>query len=412
MKISIKKLAVSLCLTGALLFSAVSCGVLEIRDATSEMSPGEEMQTPVLEQAERYNEVEKSEDVESTTGNTETAEDPESTENQEIRIRLTAAGGVAIDNHINADAASRANGEKEYSFLTMYAGIYPLIRNSDISLVTLEAPCADNDTYPVNSEDTVNMPIEALIALSDLGFDVINTAGTHLMDCCDDGVKSTVEKVCDTEVLQIGAYQDDIDANDVRVYEQDGIRIAFVSYMEEAPESTMVVPDLTDLETVQSGIAYADLIADVVVVSITWNGEDNGKRQEFAKNLAEYGADIIIGCDGSTLDTAEWITSEDGTKTFVAYSLGNLISTGRNAESLVGGVLSLDIVAKDESIVLENVTVNPIVTHYSEEYTYQVLELRTYADDMASTHAVQDLTAENLQQIAASVIPAEFLPKE
>ena len=60
---TIKKLAASLCLTGALLFSATSCGVLEMRDASSEITYDELTDMPVLEQAERHNYVEKAEDA-------------------------------------------------------------------------------------------------------------------------------------------------------------------------------------------------------------------------------------------------------------------------------------------------------------------------------------------------------------
>ena len=408
-----KKLAASLCTAAMLLFSLNSCGILEIRDATSELPSEQETSAPVLEQAERHNEVEKSENAESGTGDTETTEETETEQNiEEKRIKVSVAGGIAIDNRINADAAYRANGEKAYSFLTMFAAVYPRIHNTDIALTTLEAPCADTEAYPVTDEGVINMPTEALTAVADLGFDVINMAGTNLNTCGDAGIRSTVTGVCSTEVLQIGAYQDNRDASDVRVYEQDGIKIAFLSFMEESPESTMVIPSLTDPEAVKSSVEYAEMIADIVIASVTWNPADSGKRQEYAGNLADYGVDIIVGSDGSSLGKAEWIENADGGKSLVVYSLGNLIATGTDAESILSGILNLEITEAEGSIVLENVTITPIVTHHTEQNEYQVVELRNYDDAMASLHSVKGLTAEKLKQIVSSVIPAEFLANE
>lgn len=413
MNIVNKKIAAVLCAAAMILFSATSCGVLEIRDATSEQNDEIIERENLLEQAERYNEVEKVENTETdaeSMGNTGETENENATE--EKRIKLTLTGSIAIDSRINEDAAYRANGEKPFSFLTMFAAIYPRIRNTDIAVTTLEAPCADPDIYPVTGANAVNMPIEALTALKDLGFDVINTAGTNLKACGDDGIRSTITNVCNTEVLQIGAYQDTMDANDVRFYEQDGVIISFVSVMEEAPESEMLIPSLAELETVKSNIAYADLISDVVVVCVTWNPTDSGKRQEYAQTLTDSGADIIVGYDDTSLGDAEWMEANDGTKTLVVYSLGNLISTGTDAKSVLGGILDLEIVTAEGSILLENITIIPTVSHHTTDNEYQVVELNSYTDDTAALHSVKGLKVANLKEMASSGIPAEFLASE
>ncbi|MBE6568774.1 MAG: hypothetical protein E7658_00980 [Ruminococcaceae bacterium] len=406
---TIKKLAASLCLTGALLFSATSCGVLEMRDASSEITYDELTDMPVLEQAERHNYVEKAEDAAATEKATEASENPAATEKH---IRLAVSGGIDIDSRITADAASRASGEKAYSYLIMYAAVYPFIHNADVALTTLEVPCADPDTYSVTSAETPNMPAESLTALIDLGFDVINTAGTEFGICGDAGIRDTVENVCNGEVLQIGAYHDEMDAGDVRIYEKDGVKIAFLSVVEEAPESELVIPHLGDPEAVKAAVSYADSQADIVVVSVTWNKADGVNRIEPAKAIAEAGADLIIGNNGSTLETAEWIENDDGTETLLVYSLGNLITSAKDASTAVSGILTMDIVSDSEGIGMENIKILPVMTHYTEQNEYQVVDVNTYSDDMASVHDIDGLTAESLKKIAASKIPAAFISEE
>jgi len=401
---SIKRLG-ALCASGLMLVSTTACGLLEMRDATSEINVHEETIPPVLSQAERHSEIEK---LEEATTETETTEIHAS---QEVRIRFAAGGGIVNDGNINADAASRAAEGKDFSFLTMYTGIYPLIHNADVSLTTLGVTCAEQNTYPVVGSDVKNMPPESLTALADLGFDVINAAGRNLMAFGDNGAYETVQNVCDSGVLQIGAYYDAMDANDIRIYEHNDVRIAFLAFMEETYDnSSLVIPSLQEKESVQNSVAYADLISDVVITSVTWNEIDSGNRQNYARTMAEAGADIIIGYDSNALQSAEWLTKEDGTQTLVVYSLGNMISSGNTWEQLLSGILTVDIVIKDNGIVLENTAITPVITHYTNAYSYQVMTLDSYTDDMAAGHKVENLSKDLFQKNAAVIIPTEFQP--
>ena len=382
-----------------------------MRDATSEIRSREETTAPTLQQAERYSEV---------AGETEPETVPETEavpEETAVRLSLAAAGGVCIDEAICNDAAARAMEGKQYSFLTMYSNIYPLVQNADMSLVTLHSPAADVDTFGTSAETFTNMPADSLIALQDLGFDVINVAGTERLVCGAGGLRSTIENVCETGVMQIGAYKDDIDAGDVRVLEMDGVRVAFVSFTENANSDTdgLVVHDLTDASVAASLITYADLVSDVVFVSVTWdNGAESSVRAEqrsACQMLAEAGADVIVGTDGRGLQTTEWLTAEDGTGTFVAYSLGNLMGTGTDMESVLSGFLTLDVVVgEDGTAALENVKILPLVKHHNADGSgYQITELSKYAPEMAAAHGVEGLTVDAMQSAVRGIIPADYL---
>ncbi len=373
-----------------------------MRDATSEVLSRAETTAPTLQQAERYSVIENEENTE-----TEAETEPETTEDPLVHISLAAAGGVQVDSNICADAASRAAEGKDYSFLTMYANIFPVIQNADMSLVTLQEPVGD-------AADC--MPEASFTALTDLGFDVINVAGTERMALGEDGLRATVDSVRTADVLEIGAYKDDIDAGDVRVLELDGIRVAYVSFTENADAANdLVLHDLTDAADVSSIVTYADLVSDVVVVSVTWDeGTDSTVRDEqriACQILAEAGADIIVGNDGRGLQSAEWLTAEDGTQTLVAYSLGNLLSTGTDVATSLGGLLTLDIVVDEAGYAaLENVQILPVVKHYTADHTgYQITELAKYTGDTAALHGAA-LTVDDLQSVVDANIPAAFLP--
>ncbi len=409
-----KRLAALFCVSSLLAFSATSCGLLEMRDATSEILSREEIAAPTLQQAEKYSEIETETEPEIIPVETEPVQ-----EETKTSIQLALAGGVIVDEAIWKDASARAVEGKEYSFLTMYSGIFPMIQSADVSMVTLHSPAADTETFGLSEVTYTNMPAESLTALQDLGFDVANVAGTKRFDCAADGLLSTIENVCETNMLQIGAYRDDIDAGDVRVMEVDGIRVAFVAFTENANSDTngLVLHDLTDETAVSSLITYADLVSDVVVVAVSWdNGTGNAVRSEqkaAAQLLTEAGADIIAGSDGAGLQTAEWLTAEDGSQTFVAYSLGNLLSTGTDASSVLGGLLTLDVTAAADGVItLENVTIHPIVKHYEEGATgYQVAEFFKYTPETAAAHGAENVTLEDMYTVVYSIIPETFLPE-
>jgi len=401
----------------AVMFCFTSCASLEMRDVANSDSMGGTAFSPELQQAERHNEVEKKEEPTGDQTSTETEKETESSEKS--RVTLSVSGGVVIDHTICADAASRAVSGKEYSFLTMYSGVYPLIHDVDMAVGVLNSPAADTKVFGISTEEYCNMPIESLQALKDLGFDVLNVAGQNMLDCGSGGLLSTVENVCESGVLQIGAYVDEIDANDIRVLDVKGIKVASIAFSEEAGKDvgSLVVHNLSDYTKMASVVQYAETLADVVVVSVNWKqGADSSIRpeqKEAAVKLAEAGADIIVGSNGYCLQTAEWLETGDGGKSFVAYSLGNILDSGDTVNTLIGGILRLDIVRTQDGISLENACIVPTVTHINSDGTgYQVAELTKYADELIQMHRVPNLSKSVLYSSVRMTIPGMYLPDE
>lgn len=385
-----------------LIVSATSCNFLEMRDATSVLSAREETVAPTLQQAERKSEVEKKDNSDMTAqsganGTSFVSEEPFAT------VSLAISGGIYADDSIRADAAARAREGREYSFLTLYSGVYPLIQNADFAMATMQGPVVHSN--PVNNE----IPVEMLPALCELGLDLVNVAGQYTLT--NEGLSNTVAAATAEGLTTIGAYSDSIDANDIRLYQKDGVTIAFLSFVETAPDGEkIVVPDLSDMTAVEATVTYADLISDVVVVSVTWN-TDNINRRPIAMQLAEAGADVIVG-NGTRLEKAEWLDTEDGTKTFVAYSLGNILSHADTRAGILSGILTMDIVANaDGSISLSDTAIHPIVTHYTESGGgYQVMDMAQYTNELAAVHIVKGLTRTSLRDEVGKVISSDFLP--
>ena len=66
-------------------------------------------------------------------------------------------------------------------------------------------------------------------------------------------------------------------------------------------------------------------------------------QRTLAQQLADWGADVIVGTHPHVLQDAQWLSAADGRQTFVAYSLGNFLSTQNRPDQLVGAILNLQL---------------------------------------------------------------------
>ena len=139
---------------------------------------------------------------------------------------------------------------------------------------------------------------------------------------------------------------------------------------------------------------------------------------------------MVIGNHSHTLQPIEWVTNDAGEKTLVIYSLGNFISSQVNAYNMVGGLATFELVFSPEGdFSVENVVLNPTMTHYSSDatkrdgfglpvrYDVSVGLLEDYNSDRCEAHGAQhpDLSGafnlNTLKGYVTSTIDAQFLPE-
>ena len=81
-----------------------------------------------------------------------------------------------------------------------------------------------------------NSPPEVSDAVIDLGFDVFTMANNHLLDFGADALEESINfwnaKAEANDLTILGAYLNEDDANDIRVREVNGVKIAFLAYAE------------------------------------------------------------------------------------------------------------------------------------------------------------------------------------
>ena len=317
-----------------------------------------------------------------------------------VRISFLAAGDNIGHEAIFTDAKKRANeSSMEYNFLPMYNDIAPLIGNADIAFINQETIMGGIELsggkyygYPY-----FNSPQDMGRTLVELGFDIVNIANNHMLDWKAKGLEKTLDFWDTQPVMLLGGYRNRADFENIRIYEEQGVRIAFLSFTEHTnfisldSGSSLFIPYINDKDLVDL-IKKAKGMADLVFVSMHWGDEDNfspsSLQRRTAQLMADNGVDVVIGHHPHVLQQIKWVPREDGGKMLLIYSLGNLLSTMLNGWNMVGAMATFTIV-KEEGMApyIESPQIIPTVTHYSMNRDgLQIYLLENYSEELAKQH--------------------------
>ena len=336
-------------------------------------------------------------------------------------VSIVCAGDNLIHTPIYRIAKETAGGEG-YEFSPAYEHLGTLISDADLAILNQETIISDEfepDTYP-----TFCTPTEMARDMTELGFDAFSISNNHVLDKGEAGLISTLtfwkENYPDKPVY--GAYLNEEDMNDIRTLEVNGIKFAFLGYMEHTnglslpPSSECRVTYLDDEETIKKQVQKASEIADCVIVSVHFGIEVSNivteDQKEMSRKLADWGADIIVGTQPHTVQTMEYIDTADGRRAFVFYCLGNLISTmdvpASMAEML--GKITVTKEPSDGSITLSDAKAIPLVDHFDRSYSYVgVYPLDQYTPEMGAVHAISGVSYDYILDIFRDNIPEEYL---
>ena len=133
--------------------------------------------------------------------------------------------------------------------------------------------------------------------------------------------------------------------------------------------------------------------------------------------MANNGVDVMIGHHPHVIQPVEWIESKngDGHRPLCAYSLGNLAAEQENDFSMVGGIISFDIVRNKGEISIESPLFIPTVYYFNRSfYKNSVYLMENFTEEMAQSHGIiyygNKTTVQKLRSYVTNTISKEFLP--
>lgn len=340
-----------------------------------------------------------------------------------ITLRMLSVGDNLIHDGIYEQAKKRAGGDG-YDFSYCYARVKDTIASADVATINQETIVAKS--YEPSGYPLFNSPQELGQTVVDTGFDVVNLANNHMLDKTSKGLAEAIDFWDATGLARTGAYKDTQDLESVEYIEKNGLKIGLVGITQYT--NGLVLPSdsplkyilTSDEATIERKIKAAKAQCDVVLVNVHWGSEYTTtpaqEQRNLAKKMADWGANVIIGHHPHVLQPVEWIENSDGTRTLVAYSLGNFISQQNTAARVIGGMLHYDITKDFETgkVTVSNVRFETIVTHYvSGSHDVQIYPLSAYSDTLAKKQAARikqsDFSVAYIENFVKEVIPEEFL---
>lgn len=317
-------------------------------------------------------------------------------------VTLTVGGSVNIDDAIRQSAYYSES--KKYDFTEIMA----LLRDemqSDVTLLTLE-----NVTYDDAKVSAVNAPSVVMDMLADAGVDIVALGYPKAYDKGSAGLLATIDAAQKRGLTTIGAYATQDDADKLRMFDIDQVQVAFLHYAESisstgkreirndgASYALALIADSGSNAAMLADVRNAKAAgADIVVVSLNWGKVSASKptaaQKKIAQELADAGADVIVGAGSRVVQPVTWLTSKDSSgnirQCLCAWSLGSLINESRKDGNVVGMLLQLEIAFDGNRLSFKKACYTPTyIWRYKQDGQYQY---RIAVSDQAPPDGMSD----------------------
>jgi len=299
---------------------------------------------------------------------------------------LAAVGDLMCHEAQYRNAFSKSGGTA-YDFDYAFSHIAQFISSADYAIGNLETtiiPDGGNpSTYP-----RFGSPASFAEAIKSAGLDFVTTANNHALDFGIEGLVRTIQVLDDIGLEHTGTFMSEEESQTITFVNVNEITFAVLSYT----YGTNGIPAPRDMpwcvnrtKKIKEDIARAkDMRPDFIIVLPHIGAEYETVTRERHKTemlgLLEAGADIVLASHPHVLQPVEYVTvtDEDGTERtcFVAYSLGNFISSQRTAPCDYGMIINLNFSKTGGLATLDSIDLIPTWVKYrSSDGNYDITVL-------------------------------------
>ena len=358
------------------------------------------------------------------------SEEPSQPDEPSYKASLLCVGDNLIHDNIYLEAEKKSGQKGKYDFTDAYKPIEDYIKGNDLAIVNQETIVTD--VVAPTSYPTFASPKAVADKVKSLGFNAVSMCNNHVLDKGEAAIQDSLQYWDSLGVLHYGVYADQADCDNIKTMEINGIKFAFVGYMEHTNGLSLPAGSkatyirLNEEEKVKAQVQKADKMADVVIVSCHYGTEIsnglNAQQKTMTPKLVEWGADLIIGTQAHALSTSEYIDKADGTKAFVFYGLGNFLNTMDDKNSVIGLMGKLNVVKDKDTgkIAFENVKCIPVISHFEgtswegEWTNCTIYPYAKYTDELFAKHyvATHGFTRSYVDSVLSTYVPKEFLSIE
>lgn len=261
-------------------------------------------------------------------GRTDEVKDVEPRKDQ--KLTMTMVGDVMMGRHVGEVT-------KRHGADYLFRHVKPYFDASDYVSGNFEHPILKNDASKYEQTDKsihLYTDMDAIHAVKNAGFTVMNLANNHLMDYGEEGLRDTLDVFDRYNMDYVGGGENRKEAKEhINYQDVNGVRVATLGFTDAFVEGTIATKDQNGLLSANPDVLF-DMIekaknedhgnADLVVVNVHWgqeyDTEATPRQKALAKAMVDAGADIIIGHHPHVLQSFD--VYKDG---IIFYSLGNFV---------------------------------------------------------------------------------------
>ncbi|MCL2198176.1 MAG: AmmeMemoRadiSam system protein B [Defluviitaleaceae bacterium] len=275
---------------------------------------------------------------------------------EEKTTRLTFVGDIMLH-----------EAQLQSCFDRAFALVAPHLQSADLAIGNLETTFSGFfSCFPLFSA-----PDEFGYALKRAGFGLLSTANNHSLDQGVDGLLRTLDFLDSLGIATVGTYRNQTERDTILIREINGIRFAFLAYTFSAganspPFGREYLVNLMHTGLMQADIKKARALADIVIVTPHMGNEyELFVRQEFkdvAMLMLQAGADVVIAGHPHVVQPMGFVQIEENGTTrqgFIAYCLGNFISSQREPPTETGVILNLYFEKTENGAILADASYIP-----------------------------------------------------
>ncbi|NLY09987.1 MAG: CapA family protein [Tissierellia bacterium] len=356
-----------------------------------------ETKTPVIEEPEKISQPEELEEPEP---------EPELPKKKD-EYTILFAGDIIY--HLPIVRSCYDSNLGDYNFEPPFSAIKPMVESADIAVVNFET--AINPDKGPSGFPLFNTPESALVALKNVGFDVINTSHNHTLDQGEKGMINVLDSCKKNELINVGTQYEGEPRT--RVVPLDDYKIGLFSYTYglNGNEHLMSI-DKRDamINVIRRDNIEADIVSlkeegvDFIIGIMHWGSEymekPNESQQELGRAMIDMGADAIIGSHPHVVQFAEYYKTEEASGPII-YSIGNFLSnqyasTMGNVRSEDGLVVKLTLQPENKTLKLKHMSFHPTWVHRSEA-GYKIIPLKEYFEGAIEHPGIDERIATHMK---------------
>ena len=331
---------------------------------------------------------------------------------EEYDVSLMAVGDNLMHMGI-VNTGKQSDGTYNYDFL--FRPLSEFLALADVKVINQETILGGN-SLGFSGYPRFNSPTQVGDAIANAGFNVVLHATNHAADQNKAGIVNCLEYWKQHPEVTVAGIHEENDFS-IPVITVKDVTFAILNYTYGPNAGTIPKSyrnnlnllcaynesngqiDFTTLNPrVIEDIQSMDKEVDYVVVFPHWGTEyqsvPSSYQEEFAREMTEAGADIIIGAHPHMPQPVEWIEAENGNKSLCYYSLGNYVSTQKKGLCMLEEMawVSIHVTENGSFINPPKTGVIPMVCHYTSGPVRleQVYLLEDYSDEKAKTHGIRN----------------------